>query len=126
MLSRVAHWNFLMRVTVWFPVLRALKCWIFLSGIMFNEQREQHAQRPRGRARSQTGQGATDAGSGGRRAAGPGAGFYGEGGQGAAEAWEQVRDRSALCFGSSAGNTRKDGLNVGLAEGTVLKLSQNS
>lgn len=58
-----------MRVTVWFPVLRALKCWIFLSGIMFNGQREQHAQRPRGRARSQTGQGATDAGGRGRRAA---------------------------------------------------------
>lgn len=71
-----------MRVTVWFPVLRALKCWLFLSGIMFNGQREQHAQRPRGRARSQTGQGATDAGSGGRRAAGRGAGLYGEGGRG--------------------------------------------
>lgn len=35
---------------------------------MFNGQREQHAQRPRGRARSQTGQGATDAGGGGRLA----------------------------------------------------------
>lgn len=122
MLSRVAHWNFLMRVTVWFPVLRALKCWIFLSGIMFNGQREQHAQRPRGRARSQTGQGATDAGGRGRRAAGRGAGLYGEGGQGAAEAWEQVRTDRLCVLGA---RLEILGLNVGLAEGTVLKSSQN-
>lgn len=71
-----------MRVTVWFPVLRALKCWLFLSGIMFNGQREQHAQRPRGRARSQTGQGATDAGGGGGRRLAGALGFTGKAARG--------------------------------------------
>lgn len=112
-----------MRVTVWFPVLRALKCWLFLSGIMFNGQREQHAQRPRGRARTQTRRGATDAGAGGGGRRAGALGFTGKAARG--------RQRRGSKYGThrlcvSGARLEILGLNVGLAEGTVLKFLQNA
>lgn len=98
---------------------------------MLDFSKRNHVSRAEGTARAKAQRQGTQSdragrdgrGGRGRRAAGRGAGLYGEGGQGAAEAWEQVRTDRLCVLGA---RLEILGLNVGLAEGTVLKFSQNS